>query len=272
MQDNIAEEGPHQVLAPAGVQQRHIHHHDVNTLLLGQNPPLFQNLAVVAAQPVDALDIEQVVRLQLFDQLLVLGPLKILAGLLVQKDILLRDGQLPHGDQLPVLVLVTGADPDIAVCIGNGYRPSLLPERLGTLALHPYWSASFSTRPAMAVPFRTMYDLIWFLVSIFILLQIEIFWCSPVSVLRSLFRMNCSTKSSAGSLFSHGLKTSLDFKADSSAVLPESRSCPPFPAACGPLWCARALWQSRRTSPGDVSHSDGHAVINVHVSARHLKL
>jgi len=98
LQDNIAEEGPHQVLAPAGVQQRHIQHHNVDALLLGQNPPLLQNLAVVAPQPVDALDVEQIVRLQSSDQLLVLGPLKILARLLVQKDILLRDGQLPHGN------------------------------------------------------------------------------------------------------------------------------------------------------------------------------
>jgi hypothetical protein len=30
-----------------------------------------------------------------------------------------------------------------------------------------------------------MYDLIWFLVSMFILLQIEIFWCLPISVSHS---------------------------------------------------------------------------------------
>ena len=37
------------------------------------------------------------------------------------------------------------------------------------------------------------------------------------------------------------------------------------------LWCARALRQLRRTSPGDISHSDGHALVNVHISTRHLK-
>ena len=98
LQDNIAEEGPHQVFAPAGVQERHVQYYNVNALLLGQNPPLFQNLPVVAPQPVDTLDVEQIVRLQLFNQLLILGPFKILAGLLVQKDVFLRDGQLPHGD------------------------------------------------------------------------------------------------------------------------------------------------------------------------------
>ena len=116
LQDDIAEECPHQVFAPPGVQQGHIQHYNVDALLLGENPPLLQNLAVVAPQPVDALDIEQIVRLQLFDQLLVLGPLEILAGLLVQEDVLFRDGQFPHGGQLPVLVLITGADANIAIC------------------------------------------------------------------------------------------------------------------------------------------------------------
>ena len=30
LEDNIAEEGPHQVFAPASVQQRHVQHHNVN--------------------------------------------------------------------------------------------------------------------------------------------------------------------------------------------------------------------------------------------------
>ena len=117
LQDNVAEKGPHQVLAPAGVQQRHIQHHNVDFLFLSKNPPLFQNLAVVASQPVDALDVEQIVRLEFSDQLFVLGTVKVLAGLLVHEDILLRDGHFPQSNQLPVLVLLPGADPDIAVCI-----------------------------------------------------------------------------------------------------------------------------------------------------------
>ena len=47
-----------------------IHHHNVNAYLLGQNPPLFQNLPIVPAQTVDALDIEQVVFFQLPQQFL----------------------------------------------------------------------------------------------------------------------------------------------------------------------------------------------------------
>ena len=67
MQDNIAEKGPHQVLAPPGVQQRHIQNHNVNLFLFCENPPLILDFFIVASQPVDALDIEQVVRLEFSD-------------------------------------------------------------------------------------------------------------------------------------------------------------------------------------------------------------
>ena len=63
LEHDVAEEGAHQVLAPPGVQQGHIQHHDVHPPPLGQKPPLLQNLPVVPPQPVDALDVEQVVRL-----------------------------------------------------------------------------------------------------------------------------------------------------------------------------------------------------------------
>lgn len=75
------------------------------------------NLLIVASQPVDTLDVEQVARLYFFDQLFIPGPVEILAGLLIHVDIPLRDGHFPQGDQLPVLVLLTGADTDVAVCI-----------------------------------------------------------------------------------------------------------------------------------------------------------
>ncbi len=115
LKDNVAEKRPHQVLAPPGVQQRHIQHRDVHPLLPGQNPPLLQNLPIVAPQAVYALDIEQVVFFQSPHHLAVLGTLKVLAGLLVHEEVPLRDGQLPHGDELPVLVLLPCADADIAV-------------------------------------------------------------------------------------------------------------------------------------------------------------
>lgn len=57
-------------------------------------------------------DIEQIVRLDFFDQLLVLGPVEVLPGLLVHEDVLFGDGDSPQGDKLPVPVLFPGADPD----------------------------------------------------------------------------------------------------------------------------------------------------------------
>ena len=63
LQDNIAEESPCQILAPPGVQQGHVQHHDVHPLLFGEDQPLILDFLIVSSQPVDALDIEQVVRL-----------------------------------------------------------------------------------------------------------------------------------------------------------------------------------------------------------------
>ena len=115
LEDNVAEKGPHQVLAPSRVQQGHVQHHDIHPLFLGQHPPLLQDLPIVPAQPVNALDVQHVVPLQPPHQFPVLGPVKVLAGLVVPVQILLRDLQLPHGQPLPLLVLVPGADPDVPI-------------------------------------------------------------------------------------------------------------------------------------------------------------
>ena len=117
MQDNIAEECSHQVLAPANVQQRHIQHYDVDALFFREDAPLFQNLAIIPSQPVDALDVEQIARLEFFHQLLVLGSVEVLAGLLVHKDVLLRNRHFTQCNQLAVFILFPGADTDIAVNI-----------------------------------------------------------------------------------------------------------------------------------------------------------
>ncbi len=116
LQDDVAEKGAHQVLAPAGVEQGHVQHHNVHALLLGENPPLFQNFAVVAPETVDALDVEQIVFFHVPHQLLVLGPLEVFSRLLVHENVPLRDGHLPQGDDLTILVLFPSADADVSVC------------------------------------------------------------------------------------------------------------------------------------------------------------
>ena len=115
LQHDVAEKGAHQIFAPAGIQQRHIQHYDVDAFLFRQYPPLLQNLPIVPAQTVDALDVEQIVFFQFPHQPLVLRTVEVLAGLLVHKDVFLRDLQFSQCNQLSVLVLVTGADPDIAI-------------------------------------------------------------------------------------------------------------------------------------------------------------
>ena len=50
------------ILAPPGVQQGHVQHHNVDLFLLGENPPLILNFLIISPQPVDALDVEQIVR------------------------------------------------------------------------------------------------------------------------------------------------------------------------------------------------------------------
>ena len=100
---------------PAGIQQGHVQHHDVHPLLLGEQPPLLQDLPIVAPQTVDALDVEQIVFFQFPHQPPVLGAKEVLAGLLVQQDVALRHARLPQGDPLAVFILFPGADPDVAV-------------------------------------------------------------------------------------------------------------------------------------------------------------
>src|SRR5699024_3711984 len=83
--------------------------------LLGEQPPLLQDLPIVAPQTVDALDVEQIVFFQFPHQPPVLGAKEVLAGLLVQQDVALRHARLPQGDPLAVLVLLPGAHPDVPV-------------------------------------------------------------------------------------------------------------------------------------------------------------
>ena len=83
LQHQVGNEGAHQVLALPGIQQRHSNDADVHIFLLGQDAPLVLHLLIIAPQPVDALNVEQVARLQLFHQLFVLRPVEILAGYLV---------------------------------------------------------------------------------------------------------------------------------------------------------------------------------------------
>ena len=80
---------------------------------------MLQNFCVVAPQTVDALDIEQIVFFQFPHQPLVLWAVEVLAGLLIHEDVFLRNLQFSQCNQLPVLVLVAGADTNITIDISQ---------------------------------------------------------------------------------------------------------------------------------------------------------
>ena len=117
LQNQIGNERAHQVLAVSGVQKRHIHNADVGADLLGQNAPLPLNFLIIAAEPVDAEHIQQIACAKPAQKPLVLGPFKILAGLLVQKNVALRDAKGRQRQKLAVFILVCGRDADISVNI-----------------------------------------------------------------------------------------------------------------------------------------------------------
>lgn len=95
-------------------EQGHIQHTDVRLSLLGDNPPLLQDFLIVAAQPVDALDNQQVAPFQFFHHLLIGRAVEVFPGLFVHVDVLLWN-RLPQGDELACLVLLLGGYPYIAV-------------------------------------------------------------------------------------------------------------------------------------------------------------
>ena len=74
-----------------------------------------QDLRVITAQAVDALDIQQVVPFQLPQELPILGPLEVLAALFIRIDIAVGDTVFMHGNDLPVFILLFRADTHITI-------------------------------------------------------------------------------------------------------------------------------------------------------------
>ena len=56
LQDNVDDQGPGEIPIFSGIQQGHIQHDNGRALLFGNDPPLLQNLIVISAQAVNALD------------------------------------------------------------------------------------------------------------------------------------------------------------------------------------------------------------------------
>ena len=105
LQNEVGDEGAHKVLALPCVEQGHVEHADIDVKLLGEEPPLLLDLLIVAAQPVNAEDAEQVAGAELFDQSAVLRTVEVLAGLSVEEDVFVGDALFMEGDFLSVVVL-----------------------------------------------------------------------------------------------------------------------------------------------------------------------
>ena len=119
LEDDVGDQHACEIPALAGVQQGHIQHHDGHLLFLGQQPPLLQDLVIVPPQPVDALDDKGVPGFQFAYQPPVSGAVKILARLLVHDDTVSLNPKFPHGDDLPILVLILCGNPDVSVYTHN---------------------------------------------------------------------------------------------------------------------------------------------------------
>ena len=88
LQNQIADECAEQILIPPCIQQRHIQYNHLNAFFAGDDAPLFLDFLVVSPQPVDALDVQCIAVPQFFQQPLIIRAVEILAGQLVDVDIL----------------------------------------------------------------------------------------------------------------------------------------------------------------------------------------
>ena len=76
---------------------------------------LLDDFFVVASEPVDAFDEQQIPFLQFFQQFEIRRAFKILARLFVHEDVLFFQSFLCHCDALPFFILVGAADTHISV-------------------------------------------------------------------------------------------------------------------------------------------------------------
>jgi hypothetical protein len=64
LQYEVREESPHEVFSVACVQQRHINHGDIHTVLFGEDAPLALDFLIITPKPVNAFNIEQIAGLE----------------------------------------------------------------------------------------------------------------------------------------------------------------------------------------------------------------
>lgn len=114
LENEICDKGPHEVLALACIQKRHIYDANIDAYLLCQVPPLLLYLLIIAAEPVYAEDIKQVLGPQSFYHPLVLRAKEIFSALLIYVKVLFRHTGLCHGYALAVFILVCAGNTNIS--------------------------------------------------------------------------------------------------------------------------------------------------------------
>ena len=105
LQYDVGDQDAGEVAVLPRIQKRHVQDDDRGLFFFRQYSPLFQYFMIIAAQPVDAFDYQDVSPFQFFHQPFVALPLKILARLLVQDDVFRGHAVFQHRRPLSLLVL-----------------------------------------------------------------------------------------------------------------------------------------------------------------------
>ena len=117
---NIADEPAGQVVVlDSGVEQWALQHNDVDAHLLSDALPVFDDFIVISSKSVELFDENAVAGLDPFQQLLIILPVEILAGLLVHQDIAAGNALFEQGDDLPVFLLVASGYAGVAVAFSG---------------------------------------------------------------------------------------------------------------------------------------------------------
>ena len=116
MQYDVRDEHVRQPVAVvARVEQGHVENNYGSAALLREQPPLLQNLIVIAPESVDALDDDHVFWSERSKETLVFGTCKVFAARFVHEHVIPIDAELCKRVELPVEVLVARGYTRIAV-------------------------------------------------------------------------------------------------------------------------------------------------------------
>ena len=108
LKNNISDQRSGQIPSLSGIQQRHVQHYDGCLFFFGDNPPLLNDLLIIASEPVNTLDYQNIIAFQLSDQFSVLWAIEVFTRLLVNKNADLINSELSHCDELAIFILLTG--------------------------------------------------------------------------------------------------------------------------------------------------------------------